>query len=137
MATRPEEHLEGAIIREYDVPSGKATTRGFAVKHSGADDAVENAAAVTDEVFGIALETKTAGQRCRVALFGYGVAPMLVGTGGIARGQFAQYAATGGIDMTVGGGTGKIITWGQALQTGAAGDYVGVNLAMAGATVGS
>lgn len=138
MATRPIENLDPSIIKSFTVAATKSATKGFAVKHSGADDEVENGAAVGDEVIGIALNTAAAGEKVRVALWGPGVAPMKVGTGGITRGAYAKFHATGGTTATVGGGTTKLVPWGQALQAGDAGDYVGVNLSSGGTpTVGS
>lgn len=136
MVARATEILEGAIIRPYTVPSGKSVTKGKAVKHSGADDQVEDTAAVGDNAIGLALEAGSAGDQVRVALFGKGLAKVLVGTGGVTRGDFVKYASDGGTTATVGGGTTKLVLWGQAVESGSAGDFVGCNLSQAGATVG-
>ena len=129
--------LGDPVIRPYTVAAGKTVTEGLGVKFDGADDQIENAAAVGDDCFGIALESGTAGQVVRVALFGKGAVRVKGGSAGLARGAFAKYSATGAVAATVGGGTGKLVVWGQALQNGVSGDFVTLNLGMAGATVGS
>lgn len=138
MATRAWEVLANATIRAYDVPSGKAITKGKPVMHSGADDAAEDATATTSDAIGIALESGAAStSNKKVVLFGNGIAKVLVASGGATRGAFAKYASGGSTDMTVGGGTTKVVCLGQYLQSGVSGDYVGINLGMAGPTVGS
>lgn len=137
MATRASEILQYATIRPYTVASAQIATRGFAVKHSGADDAVQNMAAVGDNCVGIALDDGVALASVRVALFGNGVAKVKVGTGGATRGAPAKYAANGLTDATVGGATTKLVVLGQFMQTGVAGDFVGVNLGGFSFTVGS
>jgi len=137
MAARAFEILQYATIRPYTVASGKTGTRGFAVKHSGADDAVEDMAAVGDNCIGIALEAGAALAAIRVALFGNGVAKVKVGTGGATRGAPAKFAANGLTDATVGGATTKLVVLGQFMQTGVVGDLVGVNLGGFSFTVGS
>src|SRR5690606_15121954 len=119
MAARAFEILTNAIIRPFKVPSGKTVTAGLGVKHSGADDQIENGAAVGDDCFALALDSGSAGPfTVRAALFGTGVAKAKVGTAGISRGAFAKYSASGATGATIGGGTTKLVVWGQALQTG-------------------
>jgi hypothetical protein len=137
MAARAFEILQYATIRPYTVASAKTATKGFAVKHSGADDAVEDMAAVGDNCIGIALEAGAALAVIRVALFGNGVAKVKVGTGGATRGAPAKFAANGLTDATVGGATTKLVVLGQFMQTGVVGDFVGVNLGGFSFTVGS
>lgn len=139
MADRAIELLTNAIIKPFNVPSGKAVTKFNAVKFSGADTDIEDAAAATDNVIGIAQDVGAAlATGIRVAIFGHGISKILVGTGGATRGAFAKWVTPSGCtDMTVGGGTGKIVCWGQYLQTGSAADLVGLNLGMAAPTVGS
>lgn len=129
--------LGDPIIRPFTVAAGKTVTEGFGVKLSGADDQIEDGAAVGDECIGIALGSGTAGQTVRVALFGKGAVRVKVGSAGLTRGAFAKYSSTGAVTATIGGGTTKLVVWGQALQNGASGDFVTLNLGMAGATVGS
>ncbi len=138
MAARAFEILTNATIRPFKVPSGKAVTQGLAVKHSGADDQIEDHAAVGDDAIGIALDAGSAGAvGVRVALFGNGVVKAKVGSAGASRGAFAKYSATGLTGATVGGGTTKLVVCGQFLQTGVQNDFVGLNLGMAAPTVGS
>ncbi len=137
MATRASEILQYATIRPYTVAAAQTATKGYAVKHSGADDAIQNMAAVSDNCIGIALEDGAAAAVVRVALFGNGVAKVKVGTGGATRGAPAKYAANGLTDATVGGATTKLVVLGQFMQTGVVGDFVGVNLGGFSFTVGS
>jgi hypothetical protein len=137
MAARSYEILQYATIRPYTVAGSQAATKGFAVKHSGGDEAIQNMAAVGDNCIGIALEDGVALAQVRVALFGNGIAKAKVGTGGATRGAPAKYAANGLTDATVGGATTKLTVLGQFMQTGVAGDYVGVNLGGFSFTVGS
>jgi hypothetical protein len=137
MAVRAQERLQNADIRPYTVASAKTVTQGFAVKLSGADDQIENMAAVGDNCIGIALDSGTAGSVVRIALWGTGVIRAKVGTGGATRGGPAKYASDGLTDATVGGGTTKLTVLGQFVDNGAAGDFVGVNLAGFSFTVGS
>jgi hypothetical protein len=137
MAARAQEVLQYATIRPFTVASGQAATAGFAVKHSGADDAVQNMAAVSDNCIGISLDTGAALASVRVAMFGNGIAKCKVGTGGATRGAPAKYAANGLTDATVGGATTKLVVLGQFTQTGVVGDMVGINLGGFSFTVGS
>lgn len=137
MATRASEVLQYTTIRPYTVAAAQAATKGFAVKHSGADTAIQNMAAVGDNCIGIALEDGAALAAVRVALFGNGIAKAKVGTGGATRGAPAKYAANGLTDATVGGATTKLVVLGQFVESGVAGDFVGINLGGFSFTVGS
>lgn len=139
MATRALEILDhkGAIIRPFTVPAAKTVTRGQAVKHSGADDAVENVAATTDFGIGIALDAGVAGDTVRVALWGSGIVKALVGTGAATRGAPAKFVADGLTDGTNGGGSTNRPSLGQFLESGVAGDLVALNLGAFSFSVGS
>lgn len=137
MVERATEILNGAIIRAYTVAASKTAVKGYPVKLSGSDTAIEKMAAIGDNVIGIALDSGSAGDTVRVALFGKGACKALVGTGGATRGAPAKYAADGLTDATVGGGTTKLTVTGQFLETGVAGDYVGMNLGAFSFTAGS
>jgi hypothetical protein len=139
MAERAFEILTNAIIRPFNVPSGKSVTQHMAVKFSGADDDIEVAAATTDDAIGIALEDGSAGDTgVRVALFGSGIVKVKVGSAGTAtRGSFAKFATAGCTNATVGGGTTKVVFWGQFLQSGVAADIVSLNIGLATPGVGS
>jgi len=132
MAARSENTKNGrAKIVNVTVAALKTTTAGFPVKRSGADKYVEAMAAVGDDVYGIALDTCVAADICRVALFGRGIVPCLVGTSGATEGATAvmDVAVDGLTDGTVGGGTTKQTKCGTFMQTGVAGDLVGLNIA--------
>lgn len=123
------------VIRTYTVASGKTVDKGYPVKRSGADTDVEKIAAIGDNGFGIALDAGTAGQTVRV-LEANGIVKALVGTGGASMGAFAKYAANGLTDATIGGGTDKLVVYGQFLETKNAGELCGMRFQIT-PTVGS
>ena len=133
MATNAVEILENAVIKSYT--TGAAVVKGRLVKFSSGT--IIHAAATTDNAVGYALDSADSGATVRVAHWGPGVCKALVGTGGATQGAPLKYAADGVTDMTVGGGTTKVMCAGQALQTGVVGDYIGVNLSTGCFTVGS
>lgn len=144
MVARAQERLEGADIRPYTVATGSTVRAGFPVKLSSTK--VVEATAVGDNAIGIALDLGDGSDTTpstnpttvvRVAHFGKGVCKVLVGTGGATEGLPAKYVSDGTTDATVGGGTVKLRVLGQFLETGVAGDLVGLNLGAASWTVGS
>jgi len=138
MAERALQKYSADDVDTIVVASAKTVTKGKPIKHSGADHEAENAAAITDLAIGIALESGTAGQTVRyVRLGSKAIVPALVGTGGATRGQGAVYVADGVTDQATGGGTNLFCCLGQFMQSGVAGDYVGLNLGMAGFSVKS
>lgn len=139
MAERAFEVLTNAIIKAYDVPSGKAVTKFNAVKFSGADTDIEDAAATTDDAIGIALRAGAAlAKDVPVCLLGAGICKVKVGSAGTAtRGSFAKWATAGTTNGTVGGGTTKVVWLGQYLQSGVANDVVALNVGLATPGVGS
>jgi hypothetical protein len=124
MGQMAHEEMENALIRTFTV--GTAVTKGKLVKFAG-DDTVTDASA-GELGMGIAMETSsTAGARVQVALLsGASIVKVLVGTGGATRGKFATAVANGLTDITPGGGTVAKYIAGLFLQTGAAGEYVGM-----------
>ena len=128
MATRALNYQQNALIRTYGVPTGKATTLGLPVKLSGADDQVEVCAAGEDGI-GVALSTQVAGDQVQVALYGWAIVPVKVGTGGATRGLWAKSVADGFTDLTTGGGSTARYAHGKFLQSGVVGDLVGLLLA--------
>jgi len=112
------QHLEHALILEYEVASGDTATKGEAVVLDS-DTTIDDADGASDLAVGIALDTKTAGQKCRVAMFGFAVVPVKVGTGGATRGAKAKLAADGFTDATAhdSDGTGNESTYGQFLAS--------------------
>jgi len=139
---RVQERLEGADIRPYTVAAGQTIRKGFPVKLVGG--LAQEISAIGDNGIGIAQEAgDSAGVAgatlIRVVHWGKGIVKGLVGTGAATQGSFAKYSATGDglTDGTIGGATTKLLCCGQWLEAGAAGEYAGLNLAMASATVGS
>jgi len=131
MAARAEVTTNGECeIVNTTVYTAKTTVAGYPVKRSTSDKYVEKMAAIGDDVYGIALDTCVAGDICRVALLGSGIVDALVGTGDATEAVTAKYAADGLIDVAaIGGGTVKLTKCGTFMQSGVAGDYVGLNLA--------
>lgn len=128
---QPEFDLQDAEIRVFTVKAAAAATQYRLVKFGAADNEVEDASA-GDIGCGIALETKAAGARVRVALLGgNGRVPVKVGTGGATRGKLAKGVATGLTDATpAGAGTTATPIVGFFMQSGVAGEVVGLRPAM-------
>lgn len=138
MAERADQDLTLAVIKSYIVATGQTITQYSGVKiNASSDNEVDAVAAITDNGYGIALDAGAAGARIRVALFGSGIVPIKLGTGGATRGLPAKFVAGGATNATVGGVTTKLCVYGLFTQTGVAGDIVGLNLGMASLTVGS
>lgn len=141
MSARPTPDLSGAITRSGTVKVGNTIRKGFPVKIDSFDALghmiVVEAAAIGDNSIGLSQDLVTAGQQCRIALWGKGVALGLVGTGGATAGAPLKWVADGLTNATVGGGTTKLVVQGQALDTGVAADLIPVNLGAFSFTVGS
>jgi len=135
MATRAHELLDKCILEYYTVVTGGSATVGYGVKLDTTDKQVTITAAVGDNAIGIALNTAAALAAVRVALLGQGICKAAVGTAGVTMGGPVTYASDGVVDATVGGGTTKLVCYGQAQQTGVVGDLIGLNLGMACFTV--
>jgi hypothetical protein len=127
MATTALRKTDFATIMRFTVASGQTATKGKPVLLSGSDDEIDDAGADSDLAVGIALETKAAGKECDVYLFGP-VVPVLVGTGGATRGTKAVIVADGFTNAPAhnSDGTGNQAVYGIFMQTGAAGDLVGM-----------
>lgn len=129
-STRVLKKIDHATIGTFTVTATKAATKGFAVIISG-NMTVEDAGASDDTIIGVALETATAGNRVQVGLLGP-VYPMVVGTGDVTRGKKQKPVSTGITDAPAhdsSGATDNIIV-GIALESGVAGDLVGVMLTL-------
>jgi hypothetical protein len=123
---RAENKLEFMIEKRFLIPATKTVTKGFGVKYSGANNQVENCAA-GDGAIGIALESGVAGDSVRVALLsGATVIPIKVGTGGATLGSYAITVADGFTNRALGGGTTAREIAGVFLDTGVAGDEIGL-----------
>lgn len=128
MATNPHSTPERSLIRPYKVPAGKTVTEGFRVKFSGADDLVENCGAGEDG-FAVALETVVGSASLpgvRLSLEGHTITPVKVGTGGATRGLYAVPVADGWTDRAIADGVNPRYLGGKFLQSGVAGDIVGM-----------
>jgi hypothetical protein len=125
MAARPIDLTSQAIVRPYTVQAAGTVTKGLGVVFGTAETECLNAGA-NGKSFGVALESGTAADVVQVAL--EGIVPVLVGTGGATAGEFAVMAADGFTNQTLGGGTTVKYIEGVFLQTGVAGDYVGMKI---------
>jgi hypothetical protein len=110
------------------VATGQATTEGRPVVFASADEEVQTAGA---GVFchGVALETKAAGDRVQVLVSeGDAIVKVKVGTGGATRGANAVVVADGVANAAaiVAAGTTLVNVVGTFVQTGVAGDVVGM-----------
>lgn len=116
----------GPYIKTFTVAAGQAATEGRPLSFAASDEEVQTTAAAAAVTCGIALETKAAGERVQV-LVGEGVVKVKVGTGGATRGLYGVVVADGVTNSgTLGGGTTLKNIVGRFLQTGVAGDVVGL-----------
>lgn len=123
MVLRPSKILDESTIKTFTA-SG-AVTQGRRVMHGAADNEVANCIAGALGI-GEALDTGVAGDRIRVVLDGP-VVPVVVGTGGATRGTLAKGVADGMTDATpVAAGTTLMQAYGVFLESGVAGDQVGL-----------
>lgn len=115
----------GPYIKTLTVVAAGSAIEGRPVSFNTSDEecTLTAAAARPD---GIALETKAAGERVQV-LIGEGICKVKVGTGGATRGEYAVVVADGLTNSgTLGGGSVVKQLVGKFLQTGVAGDVVGL-----------
>lgn len=122
MAVRPLDHVSNALILKYTVQAAGTVTKGKAVKLGTLETDVL-AASTNEKAVGIALESGVAGDVVNIAMFGYAVAPVLVGTGGSTHGEHATCVSDGFTNITLGGGTVVKYVEGIFLETGVVGDY--------------
>jgi len=135
MATRPIFDLCHATLKTVTVAPTKTSTYGypqtFTLASDGSlltEDSASGAAADAICVEGVAGSTTTAGKQCLVALLSGGsILPVKVGTGGCTVGLWAKIVSDGATDSgTLGGGTTLVNVIGKFVQTGSAGDIVGM-----------
>lgn len=136
MAVRPDRLLDKALIIELTVAAGQTVAVGRKVKQVTNEDTCQHAGAgevPCGTVIAIggntAVTPGAAGDRVMVALDGNAVVPMKVGTGGTTFGVMQQAVSDGVTDVTPNGAptTGVLVaSCGLAMQTGVAGDVVGV-----------
>lgn len=149
MTERPAQRTLAADIRPFTVKAASTIRQGFAVKLDAGE--IVEAAAITDDAIGIAYKLQdrvegvstvpawpaVATQTVMVWMFGGGVVPARVGTGGSTAGAPAKWVADGATNATVGGGTGKLQVYGQWQETALVDELAALNVGMAGFTVGS
>lgn len=116
---------QNALYKEYTVAPSDTATEGEAVLLDS-DTTVDDCDAASDLAIGVAMETKSAGEQVKVALFGHAIIGVLVGTGGATRGKKAQLTSDGFKDASThdSDGTGNESTYGQFLETRSAGQFV-------------
>lgn len=136
MATRALFDLKNTTIITRNVASGQTATEGYLAIHSGADDEVDDGGASSDLGIGVFLDTVSSSatdRAARIALLDGGIIPVKVGTGGATRGKKAKMVSDGFTDATAhdSDGTGNESTYGYFMQSGVAGDFVGMVPAVA------
>lgn len=129
MAVRPIDLTCLAVKRPFIVQTSASVTAGYPVVLGTAETDVLNATS-NQKAIGIALESGSAGETVQIALFGYAIVPCKVGTGGATHGEYAIVSSSndGLTNQTLGGGTTVKYVAGRFMQTGAAGDMVGLLL---------
>lgn len=127
MATRSTIQPQNLWHRKLKIASGQTATKGLAIIFSGADDEIAAAGADSDLAVGVALESGVAGDYVECAMFAPGAVEVLVGTGGATRGTKAILVADGFTNAAAdNGGTTPKPVYGIFVNTGVAGDYVGL-----------
>jgi hypothetical protein len=127
MAVRPHERLERALVMTFNDTSQPAFTKGTEVKFDTSDTLLVATSGADVLAIGVASQANAAGRPASIAMYGTYVIPVLVGTGGATRGKLAVRVSDGFTDAaTVGGGTTVQYIHGQFLQSGVAGDLVGL-----------
>lgn len=131
MAERALVKQDYAHMVSVQVKASSTVTQGKTVKFS-ADMEVEDAGADSDIWIGVAKDTVTSGaagseRRVTVILPGP-VVKMLVGTGDSTRGKRQKVVATGVTDAAALAGDTAEPSCGFAMQSGVAGDLIGVCL---------
>lgn len=126
MATRATEDLKLALVKTALVGTG--CTKGKALKITADEPMTMTDCSAGESADAVALETQTTGKNCQVVMLaGACIIKVLVGTGGATRGKFAKVVSDGVTDVgTLGGGTTAAEVVGKFVQSGVAGDYVGM-----------
>jgi len=130
MTERASNKICNSQIQGVFVKASSTVTRGKTVKFSD-DGEVEDAGAGSDVWVGVALQTVTSGATAAlrnlvdIVLPGP-IVPMLVGTGGSTRGVRQKVVADGITDAAALAGDTAEPSIGFPIESGVAGDYVGV-----------
>lgn len=125
---RPHERLDKALIMTFsDAAQPTFATRGAPVKFNGSDTLLAACSANDPLMIGYVYATSVTPRDVSVVMLGSAVMPVTVGTGGATRGVHAVVVADGYTDAaTASGGTVAQYIAGKFLQTGVAGDVVGL-----------
>ena len=131
MAVRANQDLKNALVKTYTAKNGVVFAVGSRVKFGATDTEADLGGAGDDLTFGTALNVCTGNAAgsviVEVALDVPQIIAMIVGVGGSTRGTKQIAVATGVTDaMANGGGTVAHPLVGIAMQTGVAGDLIGV-----------
>ena len=127
MATRAHERLDNALILPFNDASQPAFTRGTEVKFDSSDTLLAATTGDDPLAIGFIYQSNAAGRPASVVMSGFAVMPVTVGTGGATRGKLAVRVSDGFTDATTfGGGITAQTIRGQFLQSGVAGDVVGM-----------
>jgi hypothetical protein len=127
---RPKVQTEYALRLPFTVAASQTTVAGQAVIFSGSDTAIAKAGADSDLAIGIARSAGVAGDVVEVTLFGNVIEEVLVGTGDATRGTKAVLVADGFTNAPAhdSDGTGNEAVYGIFIESGVAGDKVGMLL---------
>lgn len=127
MAARPDKFLNNSAIVTRTVKAASSVTKGYGVKFDATDPTTCLNCSAGERAQAIALETGAAGARVQLYLInGGGIVPVKVGTGGATAGAAAITVSDGLTDRALGGGTVSREIAGFFVQTGIAGDEVGL-----------
>jgi hypothetical protein len=127
MALRARVKTEHALRDSY--VAGVAINEGDEVAFGTDDNTVVVSAINDDTAIGVAVSSAVSGKRVEVVLYGSAILVMVVGTGGSTRGKWVWKVADGVADAPAnGGGTRPVSLVGRAMQSGVAGDQIGVLL---------
>ncbi len=126
----PHRKLSNCITMTFKVATGNTVRGGFAVKFASDDQEIVEAGANSELAIGVAKspgKTYAAGDTVEVFL-GPGIVPMVVGTGDVTRGIDARMISDGITDCPAWSAAGSTVVpvIGKTLQSGVAGDVVGV-----------
>lgn len=128
MAVRATQDLKFALIKSYIVKAATTAVSGRQCKFGATDTEVEICGSGDEEsAIGTFMEDAAAGARVQVCMLWNVEMPCVVGTGGTTRGLRQKIVANGVTDIT--GATDHSI--GTAVQSGVAGDLIGVGLVRA------
>ena len=125
MAVRPDMDTTYQLRRAYKVATGQTVTRGGQVILA-TDDTVQGTVAEDQLAIGIAEQDGIAGESVSIVMFGTGIVHVIVGTGDAVRGRLAVAVADGHTSVTIADGAVVRVSPGRFLQSGVAGDEVGL-----------